>query len=161
MLGIDLGEFRCEKCSKLLFRGTLGLGVIEVKCPRCGKVNLLHTFDDMLAHQPNAYILIFKTDGAIVATSKTAMDILGYSENDFAKLNITDVNIDVTSPPGCTRSTANSDEPLTPLNAKIVGKDVRHKAKDGRILHASARYYPFGVHSGHLIMGVYYLATSE
>jgi len=34
-------EYRCE-CKKLLFRGLLGSAVIEIKCRRCGKLNLFN-----------------------------------------------------------------------------------------------------------------------
>ena len=34
-----LKEYRCE-CKKLLFKGSLSDAVIEIKCKRCGKVNL-------------------------------------------------------------------------------------------------------------------------
>jgi len=34
-----LKEYRCD-CGKLLFKGLLGSAVIEIKCRRCGKVNM-------------------------------------------------------------------------------------------------------------------------
>ncbi|HEX8947178.1 MAG TPA: hypothetical protein VF829_03135 [Candidatus Paceibacterota bacterium] len=38
----SLQEFRCS-CGKLLFRGSLRISTIEIKCKRCGEV---HTFED-------------------------------------------------------------------------------------------------------------------
>jgi phage FluMu protein Com len=32
-------EYRCD-CGKLLFKGSLAVAVVEIKCKRCGKVNL-------------------------------------------------------------------------------------------------------------------------
>lgn len=32
-------EYRCD-CGKLLFKGSLAVAVIEIKCKRCGKVNV-------------------------------------------------------------------------------------------------------------------------
>ncbi|MCE5212974.1 MAG: Com family DNA-binding transcriptional regulator [Deltaproteobacteria bacterium] len=36
-------DFRCfnPKCKKLLFRGELDKGKIEIKCPKCGRVSKL------------------------------------------------------------------------------------------------------------------------
>ncbi|MBI2484057.1 Com family DNA-binding transcriptional regulator [Candidatus Uhrbacteria bacterium] len=33
-------EYRCKECSKLMFKGLLVDSEIEVKCRRCGAVNL-------------------------------------------------------------------------------------------------------------------------
>lgn len=35
----SLSEYRCD-CGKLLFKGSLLLSIIEVKCRRCGKVSV-------------------------------------------------------------------------------------------------------------------------
>ncbi len=34
------GEYRCKGCEKLLFKGILVESEIEVKCKRCGKINV-------------------------------------------------------------------------------------------------------------------------
>lgn len=31
-----MAEERCKKCGRLLFRGEMRDGVIEIKCPKCG-----------------------------------------------------------------------------------------------------------------------------
>jgi phage FluMu protein Com len=33
-----LCEFRCPHCGKLLFKGSLLIGTVEIKCGRCGAV---------------------------------------------------------------------------------------------------------------------------
>jgi len=34
---IELKEFRCPKCGKLLFAEDITEGKVEIKCPRCKK----------------------------------------------------------------------------------------------------------------------------
>lgn len=34
-------EYRCEKCDKLFFKGILIDSEVEVKCKRCGEMNLI------------------------------------------------------------------------------------------------------------------------
>jgi phage FluMu protein Com len=33
-------EFRCSKCDKLMFKGVLIDSKVEIKCKRCGQINL-------------------------------------------------------------------------------------------------------------------------
>ncbi|HUO55865.1 MAG TPA: hypothetical protein VMU27_00285, partial [Candidatus Paceibacterota bacterium] len=47
----DLGEYRCS-CGKLLFKGTLSAGVVEVKCRRCGSTKQFEQFD------ANAFLVV-------------------------------------------------------------------------------------------------------
>lgn len=39
--GLKLFPMRCDECRKLLARVDIKKGVVEVKCPRCGKLNLV------------------------------------------------------------------------------------------------------------------------
>ncbi len=33
-------DYRCQSCNKLLFKGNIEKGVVEVKCDKCGTVNV-------------------------------------------------------------------------------------------------------------------------
>lgn len=48
-----LKEFRCQDCSKLLFKGILVESEIEIKCKRCGKIN---TFAGELENKYLCYV---------------------------------------------------------------------------------------------------------
>lgn len=37
---ISLREFRCNDCNKLMFKAILIDSEVEVKCKRCGKINI-------------------------------------------------------------------------------------------------------------------------
>lgn len=37
----SLKEYRCRGCNKLFFKGELHNAVIEIKCKRCKKMNLI------------------------------------------------------------------------------------------------------------------------
>ncbi len=45
-----LKEYRCKSCERLLFRGFIVEGTVEVKCKGCGAMNttVLASFDDYL-----------------------------------------------------------------------------------------------------------------
>lgn len=32
-------EYRCKKCGRLLFKAEIKVGIVEVKCGKCGFVN--------------------------------------------------------------------------------------------------------------------------
>lgn len=34
-------EYRCKRCSRLIFKGELTKGCIELVCPRCGYKNVV------------------------------------------------------------------------------------------------------------------------
>lgn len=69
---IPLREYRCE-CGKLLFKGLLFLGVVEIKCKRCGKVPAMEHFE------PGVFALV-ECDAAfsITTVSGHPRDVFGY-----------------------------------------------------------------------------------
>lgn len=49
----ELTEYRC-KCGKLLFRGCLVIGSVEIKCKRCGKIKLFESsYNDVIGQYSN------------------------------------------------------------------------------------------------------------
>lgn len=52
---MQYGEYRCQGCDKLLFKGVLVGSEIEVKCKRCGKMNAFAGIseDSLLCFIPN------------------------------------------------------------------------------------------------------------
>ena len=36
----NLPSLRCKKCGKLLCKGIIKVGIIEMKCPKCGTYNV-------------------------------------------------------------------------------------------------------------------------
>lgn len=69
---VSLREYRC-KCGKLLFKGVLMLGVVEVKCRRCGAIFLQEELE------PEAFTLL-ECDGRLQIT-----DVSGYVEAVFGR----------------------------------------------------------------------------
>jgi phage FluMu protein Com len=53
------------------------MGLVEAKCPRCGNISSLHSFDLLLRGRKHSYILVYNPKGRIVAATKSASDILG------------------------------------------------------------------------------------
>jgi phage FluMu protein Com len=37
-MALPLAERRCNNCNKILFKGTIQVGIVEIKC-KCGTVN--------------------------------------------------------------------------------------------------------------------------
>ena len=74
---IPLREYRCE-CGKLLFKGLLFLGVVEIKCKRCGKMPAMEQFD------PGIFALV-ECDEAflITAVSGHLRDVFGYEHDEL------------------------------------------------------------------------------
>ena len=97
MLSLSLDEHRCNTCTKLLFKGTLGMGLIEVKCSRCGTLSLIHSFANYLKAKPTAYIIVYNPVGRVIAGSKSTKRILGKSIADIQDIH--DIQPDIKLPP--------------------------------------------------------------
>ena len=74
-------EYRCD-CGKLLFKGMLSSGRIEIKCLRCGKI--LTISDSNIINGPvDNYSISFKPNGEIVDASLSVEKILGYKPDEL------------------------------------------------------------------------------
>jgi PAS domain S-box-containing protein len=71
-----LPEYRCS-CGKLLYRGVILNGIVEIKCKRCNHLAKVDTLcNDAVAGR---YMLVVGMDGKIINASTSAIDMLGYS----------------------------------------------------------------------------------
>ncbi len=160
MMAIGLDDMRCEQCSKLLFRGSIGLGIIEVKCPRCGHINVLHAFEDLLRRQPNSYVIVFDSAGSIVAASKSTQKHLGYDLDDLRKLSMRDLGVENHELQEITYESTPIE--IANKEGSFLGQpryNSRHTTKDKRVIDVAVRYYPFGIHSAQLTMAIYKLRS--
>ncbi len=151
MLAIKLSDQRCQNCNKLLFKGVLGLGLVEVKCPRCGNISILHSFDELLVSNPDAYILVFEPGGRIVAASDSALRQLGYSTEELTSLTMQDLAGDH----GYTPPEPVWDNPLLQtINQSAEDRmskrttRIKQYTKSGEQITADVRHYPIGAMSG-------------
>lgn len=143
-----LEELRCQSCGKLLLKGSLGLGVIEVKCTRCDAINLFHSLDDLVRSRDKSYILVFDQESKIVATSKNVETILSYSQAELIGLPMQTINplFVQPAPERLERYDVGGSK-----GGSLLGKqtyEITHTKKDGAKLAVTARYYPFGSFSG-------------
>lgn len=77
-----LAEFRCPVCHKLLFKGTLLMSTVEIKCDRCGKIRTIRNLNNDLFDEDSFGLLIGR-DGVIVNACVNAAEHLG---RDIAEL---------------------------------------------------------------------------
>ena len=74
---IPLREYRC-KCGKLLFKGLLFLGVVEIKCKRCGALVMAEDI------RPGSFALVeSNADLLITIVSGHPRKVLGYTNSDL------------------------------------------------------------------------------
>lgn len=74
---LPLREYRCH-CGKLLLKGFLLLGVVEIKCRRCG---LLYTNQQF---EPGLYTFLeCDLDFRVTSASEYSYSILGYEPNEL------------------------------------------------------------------------------
>lgn len=77
MDAIQLLEYRC-KCGKLLFKGVLFLGLVEVKCRRCGEKLFVKEFESGIC----TYIEC-DTRLRVTEVSKKMCSMLGYQKEEL------------------------------------------------------------------------------
>jgi len=80
MAKLILNEQRC-KCHKLLFKGVILNGAVEIKCLRCGLMN--YTDSISILDGEEQYSLIIDKTGYMFNASDSACKILGYSKGDL------------------------------------------------------------------------------
>jgi PAS domain S-box-containing protein len=84
-----LEEYRC-KCGKLLLKGAFFSGVLEVKCKKCGEMNLIR--NAKLKDDEKHYLLLIDSKGTIVNASDSACDVLGYAKDEIVGKHFTGIN---------------------------------------------------------------------
>ena len=84
-----LNDYRCM-CGKLLFRGLILSGAIEVKCRNCKHITSVDGIVGSFLND-DRYILLTARDGRIEKTSITAATKLGYTTAQLTALHLHDV----------------------------------------------------------------------
>ena len=155
MKAVELDDQRCKKCHKLLFRGVLGMGIVEVKCPRCGHISSLHSVDTLLRGKKEAYILVYNPQGKIIVASKSAYQLLGYSKDELDELRIQDISPRNQLP---ILDDVTTDDALQEWERYHIGltRDIIHRKKEGTMLEVSARFYPIPSYNGFYTVAVYH-----
>lgn|SRR5574343_235402 len=130
-------EYRCD-CRQLLFKGTIVLSRIELKCKRCSKVVVIDpdNSDDGAQH----YGIMVDSNLNIINASKNASNILGYSNEEFLNMKGYELS------PYYTK-----DEAVVNFNTSIkikekpIAFDSAHKTKDGKIINLRVRTHTTGI----------------
>ncbi len=88
-----LNDYRCE-CGKLLLRGLVLSGEIEIKCKYCKCVKTLLGIQSI--DTGDRFVLILASNGIILKASKGTGFILGYPHKELLQRNIRDVLVSFT-----------------------------------------------------------------
>lgn len=83
-----LNDYRCE-CGKLLLRGLVLTGEVEIKCKYCKLVKTILGIQSV--NDSERCMLILATDGSILKASRSAEYVLGYQHEELLQRNISDV----------------------------------------------------------------------
>lgn len=156
MISVNLEEYRCKSCRRLLFKGTLGMGFIEVKCSRCGTVSLIHSFDKLLKGQPHAYILVYGSDGHIIATSKSATRLLQRNFKQTDTIGLIDPQLSL--PPLPNSPTYDDLSKWEEMHRQLPSKTV-HTNGQNTPIEVNARYYPIASHADVYTVAIFYVLT--
>lgn len=80
----ESNQWRCT-CGKLLFKGVL-VGVIELKCSRCHKVNHLRNYEPLSASR-KSFTVLLSFSGKILEMSDSIEDVTGLHPNQLIGKN--------------------------------------------------------------------------
>lgn len=83
-------EYRCQ-CGKLLFKGLMLVSLIEIKCLRCGTIQLINGMSSNFLGE-DKYAFLYNEEGIILSASISANYILGYSPDELQKMSIYQIN---------------------------------------------------------------------
>lgn len=118
-------DYRCS-CGRLLFKGMLLGGTIEIKCPRCSRLNRLGTIH--LLDDRSRYLLIINDHGKITNISNSASKILGYDPDELIGQDFNYIN--PTIPREIGPKLIEPGGPLTEHNHFRI--DTFHRTKSGK-----------------------------
>jgi PAS domain S-box-containing protein len=84
-----LSGYRCE-CGKLLLKGFIFIGEIEVKCRYCKKMTSVSGINGSMSNE-RRYLLVTDKTGNILRATASASSALGYTGDELRKMNIKDI----------------------------------------------------------------------
>jgi phage FluMu protein Com len=88
-------DFRCA-CGKLLFRGMILSGAIEVKCRSCKRIETIQSFSGS-AGDKERYVLVLDAEGKLLRFSASTPGILGYSVGQMSEKRASDILVMLSS----------------------------------------------------------------
>jgi len=124
-------DYRCS-CGYLLFKGLLLDARLEIKCKRCGTIQVIN--DHFARTTDKQFALVFNSEGKVVDSSVSALSILGYTREDLHKLNTFDIAPHATTEHFKTMWERTRNMSFTPF---IVESFV--KTKSGKMITVRAR----------------------
>lgn len=90
-----LRENRCIHCGKLLLRGLVFSGTIEIRCTRCKADNVITGITSSL-ERTDQYSILFDYQGNIMGADRNAVAILGYTNEELQGMHRTALGSDIT-----------------------------------------------------------------
>ena len=125
MDSLPLYEYRC-RCGKLLFKGVLFNGTLEIKCKRCQKISNIGEVRKI--EDDKHYALLIDKNYAIKNESDSACRILGYSHEELKGKPFDFVNATF-----CRKLFENIFSPNSCLNEENYFRvSALHKCKNGQ-----------------------------
>jgi len=118
--------YKCS-CGRLLFKGVLLEGQIEIKCKRCGTLKSLNGLDQAFQEQSD-YIFLIDRDANIFRASNSAGEILGYTPEELVTMRIYDISLLLR--PGSSEKFWK----LIESRGRSLTVEALHQKKDGTIL---------------------------
>lgn len=130
-----LNDYRC-RCGKLLLKGLVFDGTMEIKCKRCGEINKIGAIK--LLDDATHYLLVTDPSGKITNSSSSACRILGYTMDELIGKNITLIN-----------PTLKEDIRRKFLTSPSITLDTTHQTKEGENLKVTVLFKPNSLDSSH------------
>jgi phage FluMu protein Com len=154
-------DHRCHTCNKLFFRGIFAVGILEIKCTRCGNVSLLNAF----TNYPNdknehSYMLVYNSKGRIILATDNASKHLGFSRHELMSLTIPEIsprNQLYAVPQNADEKALKSwDEYHKELTPKII-----HLTKKGNKLNVDAEFHTVASTTDYYAVGLYKVSKDD
>ena len=123
MIRLSQNEHRCV-CGKLLFKGIIISGIMEIKCKNCGTMNRMGKMK--IDESGQGYLLIINDKGLILDMSESACSVLGYTYEELVKKHYKIISSDVPNDACC--KLLDSKECLSEDNHFQINS--LHKTKD-------------------------------
>lgn len=138
----------------MLFRGTLGMGMVEIKCNRCNHISMFHSIEVILRNKPRTYIIVYNSEGRIIIGSESVQKFLGYNTNELHALSIQDISPKNQLYKTSKRSSSQALEDWEQYHAHLPS-DIVHKAKSGTIIDVTAKFFPMASYEDFYTVGLY------